>query len=77
MNKILQDVDLAAKDEVSKLEDEVLNPSNNPHAPIVVATVDTLHAVDDVILGVEVAKTHVEDLIGKVELPLGLPGGGV
>ncbi len=77
MNKLLQDADLVAKDGVNKIEDELLNPSNNLHAPIVVATVDTAHVVEDIAHGVDVAKNDVEDLIGKAELPLGLPGGGV
>jgi len=77
MNKILQDLDLDAKDEVSNVEDEILNPSNHLHAPIVAATVGAAHVVEDIASAGEAAKNDIEDFAGKIAGNIGIPDHGV
>jgi len=69
----LEKLDMDAKGELAKVEDEVLNPSNHLHTPIVESTVIAAHAVEGVAAIGATVKADVEGLVGKI----GLPGHGV
>lgn len=75
--KALNDVETKVEDEASKLKEQLLNPSNNLHTPIVEATIAVTHGVEDAALVVDTVKVDAQFELDKLAGKIGFPGGGV